>query len=163
MEYAISYFYKIRYFEPNMIPFSTAMSDPKWFHANRDADTVFIDKHGVVNGIRLPELAPGTSCQNLCRGKNYCTELNSTDGGQSDIPNCAFIRAYSAQLDKLNFSHLTAFVSRMAFTMQGLLQFEGDPIAVLIVYETPDNPCSERAPLQSWFRQNGILLPELKV
>ena len=32
MKIRISYFYQVRNFKPNMIPMSTAISDPAWFH-----------------------------------------------------------------------------------------------------------------------------------
>lgn len=33
---------------------------------------------------------------------------------------------------------------------------------VLVVYEKPDNPCSERGGLIEWFKENGINLEEFK-
>lgn len=38
--------------------------------------------------------------------------------------------------------------------------FEEEPVCVLIVFETPKNPCSERIPLQNWFEDNGYILEE---
>lgn len=35
-------------------------------------------------------------------------------------------------------------------------------IIVLIVYETPNNPCSERKPLQDFFNSHGIECKELE-
>lgn len=32
MKFYTSYFYKLRFFTPNMLPFSTAKWDPKWYH-----------------------------------------------------------------------------------------------------------------------------------
>jgi hypothetical protein len=31
---------------------------------------------------------------------------------------------------------------------------------MLIVHEAPDNPCSERAPLQEYFKEHGINVEE---
>ena len=39
--------------------------------------------------------------------------------------------------------------------------FEEDPIIVLLVYEKPDNPCSERWPLKDWFMAHGLELEEV--
>lgn len=39
--------------------------------------------------------------------------------------------------------------------------FEEDPIIVLLVYEKPDNPCSERWPLKDWFAKHGLELQEV--
>ena len=35
-------------------------------------------------------------------------------------------------------------------------------IIVLIVYETPNNPCSERKPLQDFFNSHGVECKELE-
>ena len=43
MKLAISYFYKIRFFQPWMIPISTAAWDPKYYHDNRGKDYLFVD------------------------------------------------------------------------------------------------------------------------
>ena len=32
MKIRLSYFYQIRFFKKNMIPMSTALSDPEWYH-----------------------------------------------------------------------------------------------------------------------------------
>ena len=37
-----------------------------------------------------------------------------------------------------------------------------EPIAVLIVYEAPNNPCSERAALINFFNNHGIDCKELE-
>ena len=42
MNIYISYFYNIRFFPKNLIPISTAMWDPKWYHNFKSDDTVFI-------------------------------------------------------------------------------------------------------------------------
>ena len=58
MKLAISYFYKIRFFQPWMIPISTAAWDPKYYHDNKGKDYLFVDKRGVINGYRYEALAP---------------------------------------------------------------------------------------------------------
>ena len=76
MKIYTSYFYKIRFFKPNMIPISTAMWDPKWYHANQKQDHWFVDKNGVINGLRASVFAPGevatavSTCGPLC-DKNF--------------------------------------------------------------------------------------------
>ena len=56
MKLAISYFYKIRFFQPWMIPISTAAWDPKYYHDNKGKDYLFVDKRGVINGYRYEAL-----------------------------------------------------------------------------------------------------------
>ena len=69
MKFALGYFYQVRFFTPNMIPVSTALSDPKWYHQNKGSQFTFLDKNNVINGLRCEELAPGPLCQGLCLGK----------------------------------------------------------------------------------------------
>jgi hypothetical protein len=42
------------------------------------------------------------------------------------------------------------------------LQFEDEPIIVFIVHEAWNNPCSERKPLQKYFKEHGIECKELE-
>ena len=44
MKFALGYFYQVRFFTPNMIPVSTAVSDPKWYHQNKGPQFTFLDK-----------------------------------------------------------------------------------------------------------------------
>ena len=53
MKLAISYFYQIRNFKPNMIPVSTARWDPKWYHDGKGAEYNFIDKNGWSDKCNL--------------------------------------------------------------------------------------------------------------
>ena len=48
-----SYFYQIRNFKPNMIPVSINLSDPKWYHNNKNKHHVYIDRRNIINGIRF--------------------------------------------------------------------------------------------------------------
>ena len=58
MKLAISYFYQIRNFKKYMLPLSTAVSDPSWYHENLNNNHIFIDKRGIINGIRILPLHP---------------------------------------------------------------------------------------------------------
>lgn len=88
-----SYFYHIRYFKPYMIPLSTAVYDPKWYHNNRDQGYRFLDKNGVINGLKITPLIPGSTCEDLCRGSLMC---NIEEGPTV----CAFMRNYKEQLKR---------------------------------------------------------------
>ena len=50
MKFALGYFYQVRFFTPNMIPVSTALGDPKWYHQNKGQQFTFLDKNNVING-----------------------------------------------------------------------------------------------------------------
>ena len=141
MEIFTSYFYQIRFFKPNMIPLSTAVWDPKWYHDGQKQDHTFIDKNGVINGLRVEALSPIGGCENLCRGPSGCTQVPST---------CEFLKAYKAKLDKIDKDDYMRRIGNLCRKVQEQLGFTEDPIPVLIVHEAPSNICSERGVLQKW-------------
>lgn len=149
MEIYISYFYKIRFFKPNMIPLSTTVSDPKWFHENRSIYHNFLDKNRVLNGLRIEELVPNSSCNSLCRGREKCLYEPS---------NCEFLRRYYEQLCQLDFDALMKKLEGIAANYCKTFNIVEEPQIVFIVYETPDNPCSERHVIQRYFKEHGILV-----
>ena len=154
MKIAISYFYQIRFFKPWMIPVSTACWDPKWFHQWSGSDFTFLDKRKIVNGLRCEELHPGPLCEGLCHGRDSC------EGGNPD--KCAFLRQYMRQLEAMD---LDQFLQRAAASLNRLkqqLNLDREPLLVLIVYETPNNPCSERQALLKYFNSHGVECEELK-
>lgn len=147
MKIYTSYFYQIRYFKKHMIPLSTAVWDPKWFHQNDK--TVYKDKNGVYNGFRIEEFAPKSQ---ECRGPENC---------KTGMPEfCNFLKAYRQQLDDLDFDSVIEFFDQLCLTINQWEHFEEEPVIVLIVYEAPSNPCSERRVIQEWFRDHGIEVKE---
>jgi len=98
MKILTSYFYQIRNFKPYQIPLSTAISDPAWYHP-KNGD-YYVDKNGVINGLRIGMLQPQRSLGFLCGGKT-CTQ-------QPD--SCRFLRAYYDQLC-LTISVISYYVS----------------------------------------------------
>lgn len=151
MKYALSYFYQIRNFKPNMIPVSTAMWDPKWYHDWMGPEYTFVDKRGIVNGLRCEELHGDESCEGLC-GPD-CTDHRPEC--------CEFLKNYRKHLDSLDWSAIEKRAQIAAADIQSKLQFTDEPIIVFIVYETPKNPCSERVALLAYFKDNGIDCQEL--
>ncbi len=149
-----SYFYQIRFFTRNMIPLSTAVWDPKWFHQNKSQKYQWKDKNGVWNGLRAEEFAPGPLCDNLCRGPECC------DTGQPQT--CPFLKAYRKQLDLLDFKDIIKRIYKIGKAVQEAEGFKEEPIVVLIVHEAIDNPCSERRIIQEWFRDNGYPIQEFR-
>ena len=132
MKIATSYFYQIRNFKPNMIPVSTCLSDPAWYRPPEEKE-YYIDKRGIVCGLRyeyliardIPPLCP---CPYQGEG----------------LPCCDFLREYRRSLYKKDKNKILK-----AFEYC-LNKFNADTI-VLIVYEAPKNPCSERKVLQEFF------------
>lgn len=142
MKIRISYFYNIRFFKPNQIPVSTALWDPSWFKQLRK------DARGVWNGIRLEELNPaGLS--------GYCPSCSEHNGR-----GCEFLKRYYEKLERLNFQDIMTSLESIGRGIQAYDGFQEDPEIILMVYETPNNPCSERGCLQDWFMKNGVLLEE---
>lgn len=152
MKFYISYFYKIRFFKPNMIPLSTCFHDPAWFHENKGHSHVYKDKRGVYIGLRAEPLMPGPLCEGACAGPEHCVEKGKGS--------CDFLTSYNIQLHSLDFNEIIARSENLATRIQKKEGFEEEPEIVLIVYEKPDNPCSERVVLKRWFQENGIELVE---
>ena len=133
-----------------MIPLSTAKYDPKWF-TNRGK--VYKDKNGVYNGIKAEPFVPNPLCDSLCQGRENCAAAAK--------PNtCAFLRNYHVQLSQLDFADIMQRFERLGNQVRQIEQFPQEPVMVLLVYETPDNPCSERRIIQQWFKDNGYILEE---
>ncbi len=147
-----SYFYQIRNFTPNMIPLSTALWDPKWFHKNKGHNFQFKDKNGIWNGLRAEPFKPGPACENLCRGPEYCNTKNPNS--------CAFLKKYKEQLDNLDFNDIYNRILSIGKQVQEREKFAEEPIVVFIVYEAPKNPCSERVMIQKYFQEHGIEIKE---
>lgn len=152
MKICISYFYQIRNFKPYMIPVSTAVGDPRWYYKGSKQGTLYVDKNGVLNGLRCPELAPGKECHGLCRGD--CKDKKT-------IHLCAFLQAYQKQLADLDIKELIQRCEKAATAAQNLLGFQEEPIIVFMVHEAPQNPCSERDSLKYYFLSHGIECEEL--
>lgn len=143
MKFYISYFYNIRFFPRNLIPVSTAVYDPKWYHMNQDNSCLFVDKRGVINGVRCHGLSPykvDAICSKECQYKGNT--------------NCKFLSDYRSYLNSLDFRQVIYLIEHEVSKLRK------DCDVCLIVYEKPDNPCSERKPLIEWFRDNGVELLE---
>lgn len=154
MKIRTSYFYQIRNFTRNMIPISTAIFDPAWFHDfTGDYSYIFFDKRHIINGLRCkaiieqgkqsnhgPEICP-------CEDKNYNT--------------CSFLSNYRSNLENIDFEKLVTALQEYANYYQQEFNIKEEIIIVFIVYEAPNNPCSERKPLQDYFNSHGIECKEL--
>jgi hypothetical protein len=67
-----------------------------------------------------------------------------------------FMKMYEIQLAKLDYNDIMKRTEDLCERVRVATQFEGEPIAVFIVHEAPDNPCSERAAIQNYFKSHGI-------
>lgn len=147
MKIFITYFYNIRFFKPHTIPISTAVWDPKWYHDFQGHDIIFKDKNNVLNGIRYPDLSPANIAPCCpCENKNP--------------NNCQFIKDYAEYLDTLNFDKVYSDLMFIANKSKEILKFDEEPEICLMVYEKPDNPCSERKSLIEYFGKHGMSVTE---
>lgn len=146
----ISYFYNIRFMNKDFIPISTALSDPKWFHHNTyNKNFIFYDKNDVINGLREERLMPGPTCQDLCHGTKGCSDHPSE---------CQFLINYRKQLDEIDFDKFSQDMEEILADYYSARKICAN--LVFIVYEVPDNPCSERGALIEWFKSHNVEVEE---
>lgn len=159
MKISTSYFYQIRNFKRNMIPVSTAIWDPKWFHDSKGDSHFYKDKNGVYNGIRSSYLFPDGECDGLCRGQKdgICVVSNVI----ADSHSCEFLKAYRRKLDNIGFEKIYSELEQIANRVSELENVK-DPHIVLMVYEDPTNECSERRVLHEFFKKYGSEIEELE-
>lgn len=148
MKIAISYFYQIRNFTRNMVPMSTAMYDPAWYHNNQGENHIFIDKRGILNGLRLKPIIVQDKCEHICP----CDDKNTN--------NCGFLKSYRKELDKIDFEKMYKGIENFSNRYKKENKIKDEIIMTLIVYETPTNPCSERRALVDYFKSKGIIVEE---
>lgn len=146
MKIYTSYFYQIRNFTPNIIPVSTALSDPIWYRPPQGKE-YYIDKRGIINGLRYEPLIVQRYGTKECIGKRaicpYADDANY---------NCELMTEYESLLYSFvdKEKTLKAF-EYCANKFKKELGFKEEPIIVLMVHEAPNNPCSERVALQKFF------------
>ena len=146
MEFKISYFPMVRYFLPNQIGISTAVWKPKYWSYG-------LTKRGSFQGIEEKSLSPYYVEQYCCKDCPH----------RDKVPNCPFIIDYRKYLDTVDFDgYLLPEFKRIAEEVKMINNYEGEPEIILLVYETQDNPCSERVALIDYFKKHGIELKEYK-
>ena len=141
MKIYTSYWAQVRKFPPNLIGLSTCVGNPRWRPMGKD-------KRGVIC-VDCPPFKPGRECEGLCEGK--CNPKHPQD--------CAFLKTYKAQLDKINLSSLQESLGKLGAKIARDEGFTDVDFAFL-VYETPTNPCSERVAIQQYFKERGIEVEE---
>lgn len=159
MRIYISDFYHIRFFKPNMIPVATTGGWPYWIYDynKQPKDSFFLDSNNVINGIREETFSCFNevfdSLQEKCGEAKPCPYLNK-------VPHCQFMDKYYEYLKQQDFNSLLKELERIAEDVHKINQFEGEPIIVLIVYESSKCTCAERPCIIRWFKDNGYDLQE---
>ena len=154
MRIATSYFYQIRNFKSNMIPVSTAMSDPEWYRPP-EGEEYYFDKRGIVCGLRYEPLIVQGLGEHICPCERHDDMLLGKDKGL-----CATMIEYRMLLENVDFDRMIKGFTYCANKF--CKDFEEEPIIVLMVYEAPSNPCSERWALQDYFNSHGWECKELE-
>ena len=151
-KFYITYFYNIRYFPGTLVPVSTLVWDPPWYHDNKGPNHIFIDKRWVINGVRALGLSPteehihmSHNSEEMCKGHETCAY---------NPESCKFLSNYWDYLQTLDFNETIKIIE------DGVHKLRSGADICLIVNEKPDNPCSERVMLKKWFMQNGVELKE---
>lgn len=147
MQVMISYFYQIRFFTPNIIPLSTAMYDPKWYHDFRSQDYHFRDRNGVFNGFKITQLIP-----------QHFDETTECTSGKCSMnpPNCTFLQAYLAQLRQIDCRKFISDLEERSIHLLNSHNISGEPVIAFIVHEAPSKVCSERIIIDQWLTENHI-------
>lgn len=135
-----SYWAQVRNFPQNLVGLNTTVWPPKYRPLGQDNRGVWV--------IDCPILKPGKECENLCRGQ--CAPRHPQT--------CSFLKTYYEQLTNINFDN---FMQKISLLHEKF--YKGEMLNVdfaLIVFEAPNNPCSERWPLQRWLSNNGVMIEE---
>ena len=77
-----------------------------------------------------------------------------------DPTTCRFIKDYAEYLDTLDFDKVYSDLTFIGNKGKEILKFDEEPEICLMVYEKPDNPCSERKSLMEYFNKHGIPITE---
>lgn len=133
----------VRHFKANQIGVSTAVWNPKYW-------TYGLNKNSSVTGISEKVLSPALVELYCCKECPY----------KKDLPNCPFLAAYRNYLDTVDINYLLSEFNRIAAEVKQINSYEGEPEIILLVYEAPNNPCSERQSLIDYFKKHGIKLEE---
>jgi len=143
-----SYFYQIRNFTPNIIPVSTALSDPVWYRPPNNKE-YFFDKNGVINGLRYEPLIVQRMGHCICP----CEDKEIVQG------NCPTMIEYRQLLETFVDKEKTLKAFEYCCNkFKKELNLKEEPIICLLVYEAPTNPCSERLALQEFFNCKELIL-----
>ena len=111
---------------------------------------IFKDKRGILNGLRLRpiiEQAEQLYCGCPCAEKNP--------------DQCCFLSNYRAILERIDFEKMMDGIKIFAHDYAEKEKLTEEPIMVLIVYEAPNNGCSERKALLDYFNKHGVECKEL--
>lgn len=150
MKIFISYFYQIRFMPNNLIPVSTAIWDPIWYHDSMGTDHIYQDNSGRIIGLRIPELSP----------IKVHSEPHCSKGCLQNPDSCGFKSKYYQYLCELDFNKLMDHITEISKMSQGVLELNELPDVCLLVHEATNNKCSERESIIKYFNNYGVIVTE---
>lgn len=141
MKLYTSYWAQIRNFPPTLVGLNTTMWPPKWRPLGQDKRGVWV--------IDCPPFKPGLQCEGLCNGK--CSPKHPED--------CEFLKTYRNQLDDIDVEEFLTKLEKLANKFKENEHLDEVDFA-LIVYEAPQNLCSERQSILEWGAFTGLEIHE---
>ena len=141
MEIYTSYWAQVRNFPKNLIGLNTTLFPPKWRALGQDKRGIWV--------IDCPPFKPGPQCEGLCNGS--CSPKHPDD--------CEFLKVYRNQLDDIDVEEFLTKLEKLAGKFKENEHLDEVDFA-LIVYEAPQNLCSERQPIQAWGAFTGLEIHE---
>lgn len=147
----IANFYQVRNLEPNMIPFSTALGEPTWYHDNKDRSYCFVDKNGVYNGLVAKPFQ---------FDETLLTDVPCSKNCEYKPPNCPFMLAYRKSIERTDFNDILTYLINEVNKVREITNFKGRAAVILLVYEKPEIQCAERPVIQQYFKDHGYEVKE---
>ena len=141
MKFYTSYWAMVRNFPKNLIGLNTTIWPPRWRPLGQD-------KHGIWV-IDCPPFKPGSACDGLCNGKCY----------PKHPQDCTFLQTYKKQLNNEITPNFFISLNNLAEKIKKGENLDDIDFA-FIVFEKYHNPCSERWPIQEWFKEHNISIEE---
>lgn len=136
-----SYWAQVKNFPTNLVGLNSTIWPPKWRPLGKDNRGVWV--------IDCPPIKPGAQCNGLCNGK--CSPKHPQD--------CDFLKNYYDQLHEIDFNDFLNRLARLGTKIKEGENLDSIDFAI-IFFETPQNPCSERAMIQKWFKENDCEIKE---
>lgn len=145
-------FYQVRFMNENILPLSICSGEPSWFHDGKDRSYVFTDKRNVVNGLIATP---------LCLSSQTAAKIDDMGGMcskhcQQDKHHCLFKDLYYSELINKDINEILKYLEEVKRTYKRSKEIKGDVDIALLVYEQPDNICSEREVVKRYLNEHNI-------
>ena len=145
-------FYQVRFMNEYILPLSICSGEPSWFHDGKDRSYTFTDKRNVVNGLVATP---------LCLSSQTAAKITDMGGMcskecQQDKNHCLFKSLYYYELSKKDINEILRYLEDIKKSYQRTKKINKNVDIALLVYEQPDNVCSEREVVKRYLNEHGI-------